>query len=190
MKNILSIIGVIFILLSSCQKDLTDKDKEEYTTKGKKIALSTSEHLGDQLTKSMNEGGVVKALPFCNTMAIPLTDEMSDKHNVVVKRTSHKLRNKKNAPTNEETRILSAYIKLIEAKKPIKPIVEMDKSGSPHFYAPILLQQKCLACHGEIGKNLTVETDSIIKSYYPNDAATGFKEGGLRGIWSITFQSE
>jgi hypothetical protein len=64
----------------------------------------------------------------------------------------------------------------------------LDKSGSPHFYAPILLQQKCLACHGEIGKNVTVKTDSIIKSFYPHDAATGFKEGDLRGIWSIAFE--
>ena len=64
----------------------------------------------------------------------------------------------------------------------------MDKYGGPHFYAPIFLQQKCLACHGEIGKNVNAETDSIIKSIYPYDAATGFKEGDLRGIWSIAFE--
>ena len=68
--------------------------------------------------------------------------------------------------------------------------VEIDKSGNPHFYAPILLQQKCLTCHGIIGEDITFKTDSIIKSIYQNDVATGFKEGDLRGIWSITFQVE
>ncbi len=160
----------------------------KYAEKGKEIALSTSEHLGGQLTKSMKKGGTASAIPFCNTMAMPLTDEISVKYSTVINRTSYKVRNKSNAPTNEETRILSTYKELIETNKQLKPIVEIDKSGNPHFYAPILLQHKCLACHGEIGKNVTVETDSIIKSFYPHDAATGFKEGDLRGIWSISFQ--
>ncbi len=188
MKNILSLIGITIILLSSCQKGLSEKEIKEYTEKGKEITLSTSEHLGGQLMKSMKEGGTSSAIPFCTTMAMPLTEEMSVKYSTVIKRTSYKVRNENNAPTKDETRILSTYDKLIEANKQLKPIVEMDKSGSPHFYAPILLQQKCLACHGEIGKNVTVETDSIIKSIYPRDAAIGFKEGDLRGIWSIAFK--
>jgi len=188
MKNILSLIGVTIILLSSCQKSLSEKDTKEYTAKGKEVALSTSEHLEGQLIKSMKEGGTARAIPFCNTMAMPLTEEMSVKYSTVIKRTSYKVRNENNAPTKDETRILGTYRKLIEANKQLKSIVERDKSGSPHFYAPILLQQKCLACHGEIGKNVTVETDSIIKSLYPHDAATGFKEGDLRGIWSIAFE--
>ena len=187
MKNILSLIGVTIIFLTSCQKDLSEKDIKEYTEKGKEIALSTSEHLGGQLTKSMKEGGTASAIPFCTTMAMPLTEEMSDKYGAIIKRTSYKVRNEINAPTKEEARILNRYKKLIDANKQLKPIVEMDKYGGPHFYAPILLQQKCLACHGEIGKNVTVEIDSIIKSFYPYDAAIGFKEGDLRGIWSITF---
>jgi len=32
-----------------------------------------------------------------------------------------------------------------------------------------------------------VQTDSIIKKLYPFDIATGYSEGDLRGIWSITF---
>lgn len=189
MKNIFSLIGIAIMLLSSCQKDLSEKDIKEYTKIGKEIALSTAEHLGGQLTKSMKEGGTASAIPFCNTMAMPLTEEMSDKYFTIIKRTSHKVRNEHNSPTKEETRILNTYKELIDANKQLKPIVEIDKSGSPHFYAPILLQQKCLSCHGEIGKNVTVKTDSIIKSIYPYDAATGFKEGDLRGIWSIAFES-
>jgi len=30
-------------------------------------------------------------------------------------------------------------------------------------------------------------TDSLIKTLYPNDLATGYKVGDLRGIWSIQF---
>ena len=188
MKKIVSFIGVVLLLFSGCQKGLTEKDKKEYVVKGKEIAQNSAEHLGGQLTKSMKEGGVVKAVPFCNTMAMPLTDEMSEKYNASVKRTSHKFRNEKNTPNDDESRILNEYKNILEANEQPVPVVELDESGKPHFYAPILLQQKCLACHGKVGENIAVRTDSIIRSYYPNDLAIGFSEGDLRGIWSITFE--
>ena len=187
--KVLNVCIVILLLSSSCQKSLTEKDKKEYIVKGKEIAQASAEHLGGRLTKYMKEGGIVRAVPFCNTMAMPLTKEMSEKYNVSIKRTSDKLRNEKNKPTVEETGILNKYKDLLKANEQLEQLVELDKSGKPHFYAPIILQKKCLACHGEIGENVTVKTDSIIKSYYPNDMATGFKEGDLRGIWSITFKS-
>ena len=66
-------------------------------------------------------------------------------------------------------------------------IVELDQLGKPHYYAPILFEKKCLMCHGTVDRELTKKADSIIKSFYPNDLATGFSEGDLRGIWSISF---
>ncbi len=138
----------------------------------------------------MKEGGVKEAVPFCNNMAYPLTEEMSTKYNAEIRRTSDKLRNEKNRPNDEEKKIIDNYKKAMASNKQLKPIVEIDASGNPHFYAPIILQKKCLACHGSIGKEVSIETDSLIRSYYSTDKAVGFKEGDLRGIWSITFQSD
>jgi len=190
MKKVMSFLGVVLFLFSSCQNDLSENDKKEYIAKGKEIAKETGSHLSGQLTKQMKEGGVIIAVPFCNTMAMPLTDEISEKYSASIKRTSLKVRNEKNSPSVEETRILKQYKNLLNTNEKLTPIVELDLSGNPHFYAPILLQQKCLTCHGEIGINVTSKTDSIIESYYPNDIATGFKEGDLRGIWSIAFKSD
>lgn len=181
---------VASFLFLSCQVGITNKEKNQYTIKGKEIAQATANHLGGQLVEVMNEGGVEQAVPFCNLMATHLTNEMSEKYNATIKRTSLQLRNENNKPNDEETKILLQYKNLIDTNKQPMPIVEIDKSGNPHFYAPILLQQKCLICHGVIGENVTYKTDSIIKSIYSNDIATGFKEGDLRGIWSITFRGE
>ena len=181
---------VVSFLFLSCQDGLSNKEKNQYTIKGKEIVLASANHLGGQLVEVMNEGGVVQAVPFCNMMAIHLTNEMSEKYNATIKRTSSKLRNMNNKPNGDEAKILLFYKNLLDTNKQPIPIVELDKSGNPHFYSPILLQQKCLACHGDIGVNVTHKTDSIIKSYYPDDLATGFEEGDLRGIWSITFQSD
>ncbi len=181
------IIFVSIAVLSSCSKSLSKKEVEQYTIQGKEIAQATAKKLGGTLVEKMKDGGVKDAVPFCNAEAINLTNEMSDNFNVSIKRTSHRLRNEENKPNDEENIIVNNYNKLFSEGKKLKPIVELDQSGKPHFYAPIILQKKCLACHGEINVDVTKKSDSIIKSYYPKDLATGFKEGDIRGIWSIAF---
>ena len=185
-KNIFLLLMAILVL-SSCSKSLSKKEVEQYTIKGKDIAMATQKKLGGTLVEKMKNGGVKEAVPFCNAKAIPLTKEMSEKFNVTIKRTSHRLRNPDNKPTDEEVLIIDKFSKELKSKKSLMPIVELDKEGKPHFYAPIIIKKKCLACHGEIGTDVTKVSDSIIESYYPKDLATGFKEGDLRGIWSITF---
>jgi hypothetical protein len=178
---------VFILILSGCTKTLSEKQRDKYITEGKEMALATANKLGSNLSQKMKEGGVKDAVPFCNTMAYPLTEEMSEKYNVEIKRTSDKLRNDKNKPNEEENNIIDYYEKTLAANEQLEPVVEIDASGNPHFYGPIIMQKKCLACHGSIGKEVSVKTDSLIKSYYSNDKAIGFKEGDLRGIWSITF---
>jgi hypothetical protein len=187
MKYLKLTIVSLLILLTGCGKSLSKKEVEQYTIKGKDIAMATQKKLGGTLVEKMKDGGVKEAVPFCNTKAIPLIKEMSEKFNVSIKRTSHRLRNPDNKPTEKEILIIEDYSKQLKNKKPLNPVVELDKDGKPHFYAPIIIQKKCLTCHGEIGINVTKVSDSIIESYYPKDLATGFKEGDLRGIWSITF---
>jgi len=185
----ITLILTALVVLSSCSKSLSNKEVENYTIQGKEIAQATAKKLGSNLVEKMKDGGVKEAVPFCNTKAIPLTEEMSNKFDVTIKRTSHLLRNENNKPNDEEVVVINNYKDLMVKGKGLKPVVELDKDGNPHFYAPIIMQKKCLTCHGEIGINVTKKSDSIINSYYPKDLATGFKEGDLRGIWSITFKS-
>ena len=187
--NKIAVILVALVVLSSCSKSLSKKEVEQYTIQGKEIAQATAKKLGGTMVEKMKEGGVKEAVPFCNTKAIPFTDEMSEKFNVSIKRTSHLIRNEDNKPNDEEVLVINNYKDLISKDKNLKPVVELDNDGNPHFYAPIIIQKKCLTCHGEIGVDVTKKSESIIESYYPMDLATGFKEGELRGIWSITFKS-
>jgi hypothetical protein len=180
-------LSLIILITVSCSNSLSDKERKEYTLKGKEIAEATAKNLVTNLSQKMKSGGVTEAVPFCNTMAYPLTEEIEKKYDVSVKRTSLSIRNNKNSPTEGELIILNQYKNSFINNDTLKPIVNLDNTGKPHFYAPILLQKKCMTCHGTVGQEVTIQTDSIIRSYYPDDNATGFKEGDLRGIWSITF---
>jgi len=48
----------------------------------------------------------------------------------------------------------------------------------------------CMKCHGQAGKEIDAKTMEIISQKYPDDLATGYKEGDLRGLWKITFLEE
>lgn len=186
LRFVLFFVFISFIV--ACSKSLSEKEIQTYRDQGKEIAQATQHTLGSNLTQKMKAGGVKEAIPFCNTMAYPLTEKMAKKYKAEIKRTSHKIRNEKNKPSEEELNIIKNYQKDLIDHQGLNPIVTIDKSGQPHFYAPIILEKKCLNCHGTIGKELSKQTDSLIKSLYPSDLATGFKEGELRGIWSITFK--
>jgi len=185
MKNLL--IGLLFLATIACDNSLNDKEKQEYTNKGNDISQATFKALSEKLTEQMKLGGPAQAIPFCNVEAIPLTHQLSKEFNATIKRTSDKLRNQENNPTKRELEIINNYQQLISEKKEITPIVEVDSNNKKHYYAPIKLKANCLACHGKVEEFVSVKTDSIIKSVYPNDMATGYNEGDLRGIWSITF---
>lgn len=180
---------VIFLGIISCSNSLSPKEKKEYVKKGKEVVQGAFKGLSDQLTAHMKEGGPAQAIPFCNAQALPITHQLSEKYNVTIKRTSDKFRNPKNQPTEKELAIINDFKIALAHKKELKPIVEMNNNNNAQFYAPIIMNEKCLVCHGKQKEQLSIKTDSLIKSLYPKDIAVGYEDGDLRGIWSVTFKN-
>lgn len=161
--------------------------EEEYLIKGKEIAETTFNILSSNLKNAMDEGGLENALAFCNVNAMPLTDSLSDYYNVSIKRVSHKPRNLINEPTPQEQHVIDDYLTL-GALENMKPMIAKNEQQNIVFYAPIPTKGLCLNCHGIVGETLSLERYEVIKKFYPNDNAVGFKEGDFRGMWSITFK--
>jgi hypothetical protein len=182
-------LGVLLVVLGGCDQPLSEKEKSEYTERGKEIASGVFSTLSAQLTHQMKTGGTIEAIPYCSVTAVPLTEELAANQGVVIKRSSDKIRNSKNNPTDRERAILAEFKTQLDSGSEILPLVELDADGNPHFYAPIRLQEKCLACHGEVGKSVTQQTHEVLRRLYPEDQALGYKEGDLRGLWSITFKN-
>jgi len=167
---------------------LTEADIAKYTAKGKAIAQASFKTLAGNLKKAMGKGGPVEAVKFCNVKASSLVDSLMTAHHAIIKRTSSKIRNPKNAPTELEAKQIAAYMEAIKANKPLKPKVVLTDDNKVQFFAPIKTAAVCLNCHGTAtGENLPKQY-AAIKELYPNDQATGYKEGDLRGIWSIQFE--
>lgn len=179
----------VFLLANviACKSDQMDLSKtsfieeQEAIDRGKSITQNTFTVLSSELKQSMSEGGIENAINYCNINALPITAQLSKENNAIIKRTSLKVRNPKNAPSDQEEMVLREFEKMMDSGKPLTNKV-MQNEQMTMFYAPIITQELCLKCHG--AKSDIAEYDFIL-SKYPNDKAIGFSTGDLRGMWSV-----
>lgn len=184
MKGI-KVLAVLGLFLAVSCNSFSEKQKQEFTVKGNEISQKAFKALSSELMAQMKAGGPVQAVSFCNVNALPLTETISKENNVQIKRTSDKIRNVANEPTARELEVIMSYKSLMGSGQELKPVVEKE-GKQVHYYAPIKMQTACLNCHGDT-RQVSKPADSILKLKYPNDVARYYKEGDLRGIWSITF---
>jgi replication fork clamp-binding protein CrfC len=172
---------------SGQEESVVNKKEELYKQKGKAIATATFTSLSGQLQKAIKDGGVPNALEYCNLAALPLVDSLSKVHKATIRRTSLKVRNPKDSPTALEAKVLLEYANQFQNGEELKAMVLEVDTQTNAFFAPIMLNEFCLQCHGKVGKTLSAENYQIIQKIYPQDKAIGYVTGDLRGIWSIQF---
>lgn len=156
----------------------------DYVKEGQNIALSTKAVLGKNLLTAIQSKGTDKALEFCNTKAIPLTDSMSTVLNAGVRRVSDNNRNPDNlANATELEYIRKAKQQIAESGKATPEVHE--EAGKMIGYYPIMTNAMCLQCHGKPQVDINENTLAALQNLYPDDKATGYGENQLRGIWVI-----
>jgi len=211
MKYILLITQItIVLLLTSCssvnndtekqQKKSVDNTKVSYVyqndaqtksikNKGATIVKIATINLGKALNKAVKEGGAEKAIDFCNLNAMSITDSLANTEGVTIKRLAKKNRNPENETTPIESKIYKQYIVEWLSNKTLKSKIAINKDGHPVFYKPIIINKKCLTCHGIPGETMPENIASKIKELYPNDKAIDFKDKQPRGMWAVTFNN-
>jgi hypothetical protein len=153
---------------------------------GKSIAAETFSLLSSNLQTAMQQGGVSNALPFCSLAASPLTAGMAGKYGVTIRRVTHKPRNPADRANATESAILQQFEVALNGTNPPPSFVTNFTTSTASYFAPIMLNNElCLKCHGETGKDISTENVAVIHRLYPQDEATGFKLGQLRGAWRI-----
>ena len=186
---ILPFLALLFIV--SCQTkqqksaDLQNTiDTSAFLQQGDSIANLVQKVLLANVMQAMKSGGPGFAVTFCNEKAMPLTDSLAKAYNCVIQRVSDKYRN----PLNKLSETDAEIFKAVSAS--MNPVL-ISENGQLIYYKPIkIAMPACLTCHGTAGKEMDPKTAEIIRQKYPDDLATGYKEGDLRGLWKITFPVE
>ncbi len=158
---------------------------------GNMIATEAQKRLGSQLKKSLQNGGPVEAIRFCNVNAYPLLDSFRNSYNVEIRRVSLRIRNPNDTPSEMEAQILDAYQYNIENDIPLDDNLQKIGDTAILFSRAIVLNNgMCLKCHGNTENEIQPEVQEIIQELYKNDKATGHSIGELRGMWSIIFKKK
>ncbi len=156
--------------------------------RGRAIAGEAFALLSTNLARALADGGLTNALPYCSEKARPLTESVAAAHQVRLRRISHKPRNPTNVPAAGELAILRGFQLTLGRGEPPTPVVRADEAGTVVFYSPIVITNPlCLQCHGVVGQDLQPATVETLRRLYPEDQATGFRLGDLRGAWRIEF---
>ena len=136
-----------------------------------------------QLQAALQEGmqrGPVDAIAACRVQAPAIAESLSI-DGVRVGRASHRLRNPANAPPAWVQPVIDAYLADAAARAPRSVQVSADVSG---YVEPIVLQPLCVTCHGV---SIAPDLGARIAVLYPDDQATGFEPGELRGVFWVEY---
>jgi hypothetical protein len=172
-------VPVVLVWSDSLDKALRDR--------AFKAAAITTRVLGKKLHLLVKKEGPEYAVEFCSKEAMRLTDSVSNAMGLNIRRLAKKYRNPDNETLGKDSLIFKKYIIDWLAHQPLNEQIIINKRGNPVYYNPIRVKHFCLTCHGEPGKTMNPDLAEKIKKHYPEDKATGFKEGQLRGMWVITF---
>lgn len=177
------IMSSLLIILS-----LSSNQEDELTKEAKELTQKFGKTLKSELVKGMSAGGAENAISVCYEKAPEIAENLSQESGWIISRTSLKARNKNNTPDDWEKSVLLEFERLNESEVDQNSLVYsevIEKNGTQvfRFMKAIPTDAVCLTCHGS---NIKDEVAVKIKELYPEDNATGFKQGDIRGAFSLS----
>ncbi|WP_038029323.1 MULTISPECIES: DUF3365 domain-containing protein [unclassified Thioalkalivibrio] len=170
-------------------KEMTEAELQERIAETRAAIEQFASTLQGELVAAMEEGGPTQAIEVCNQRAPEIADEIAADTGWEVGRTSLKIRNPDNSP-DEWERIQLEHFQSQHAEgtpanelAPRHEVVEGEDGARFRFMAAIPTGGACLACHGS---DISSDVKHALERLYPDDQATGFSEGDVRGAFSIT----
>lgn len=184
-----TILSAAVIVGSSPFARADDYPMEQYRAESRKTAQAFMQTLGATLKSQLQAGGPESAIRVCQQVAPALAHEYSIDGRTV-KRVSLKPRNTAlGTPDPWETQKLKAFEQRLAAGEDpqtleTSAVIEQRDGRWYRYMKAIPTQAMCLQCHGpsaEIPKNVK----SLLASSYPDDRATGYRTGEIRGAFTI-----
>ncbi|MFM9939711.1 MAG: DUF3365 domain-containing protein [Hyphomicrobiaceae bacterium] len=195
MRDLASTTAFIVLIMAAQAQPLRAQQPIPATTEAavaaEKAAIGElADRLKDFLGTALKQQGALGAVGVCQSIALPTTAGIGEQRGLSIRRTSLRVRNPANAPDDFERRALEAFTASVGAGADPSTLtvsqVVIDPAGKRilRFMKAIpMAEQPCSTCHGT---NIAPDVARTIQALYPQDAATGFKPGDVRGAFSVT----
>jgi hypothetical protein len=168
---------LIFALPWSAQ---ADSGKGAIEQRGAELLQPFKKQLMSALKQGLQKSPA-EAVDVCHLQAPGIPDRTAPE-GVELGRTSHKLRNPDNAPTDWQ-RELVQYYRHHEDRSPRSRKLD---DGRVAYAEPIEVKPLCVTCHGP-REQIPDTVRAKLDAKYPEDEATGFEVGDFRGIFWATW---
>lgn len=163
---------------------LTPADLTMLVQEAKGASQALGGTLKGELETAMKAGGPVEALNICHSRAPVIAQSISTEKGLQVSRVSLKNRNPTmGVPTDWQIQVLNDFEARKAAGQAPETLLYAAKIGNEfRFMKAIPTGEVCLKCHGT---TISPEVSAKLKELYPEDQATGFKQGDLRGAFVV-----
>lgn len=179
----ITVISIIFLNLVAVEPVSLPEYKLAQET-----AVKLVEETKSVLMKKIAEAGPAGAIQECSRVALEIA-RSKEKSGWRVRRVSEKFRNIEDRPDEYEREVLNKFSELKKENKLVSGFVhaEVVEEGDRRylrFMKPIIVQEFCLKCHGN-AREIPEDVKKKLRELYPDDKATGYVSGDLRGAVSI-----
>ncbi|MCB2206482.1 DUF3365 domain-containing protein [bacterium] len=189
--RILTILAATMLLAGCSGNTALDEGKQQQAeAKARDAAQELAGTLMGEVQKAMKENGPSGAVLVCAEKAQPLTNEIADRYGVTLRRVTTKPRNPLDAPDDYEQNILAHFASMqekgtLDFKTTHSETVTENGIQVLRFMKPLTIKKPCLACHAA-AEELDANVRQALADRYPDDQATGYSAGDLRGAISVT----
>ena len=177
------------LLLGSLVVPALANDEAKLLEEARSIAQTLPPKMLNVIQSEIKKGGPEQALDACNQLSPKMAALATEETGWAIRRVSMKNRNPKAVPDEWEKGVLAEFEQRLSAGE---PPMAMDKGmivadGDKKFYRymrPLMTQKLCMECHGP-ADGISPNVKARLNELYPDDRATGFTEGKMRGALTI-----
>ena len=165
-------------------------DLSKYQEESRTVATAFVTQLIGENKKAVMEGGPESAIKVCKEIAPKMAGDVSRKQGWKLTRVSLKVRNPLlgSADAWEQKVLMDFEKRIAKGEKPesmeFVEIVKEPAGNSFRYMKAIALQPGCVTCHGA-AEQIPDAVKARLADEYPNDKATGYAPGQIRGAISI-----
>lgn len=174
-------VAVVVLGLLCLAPAVTFADPDNARVTMVEAGVEFSGRLRAALQSAMREGGPVAAIEVCHQQAPAIATAVGAERGLLVRRTGVRLRNPGNAADPVDQRLMEDFARQLAGGADPAGLEDLSPTadGRLRYTRAIPVEAVCLACHGE---TIAPAISAAIKSHYPDDRATGFQTGQLRGL--------
>lgn len=181
--------ALLFALPVSAQNASDAAPDQDLVASARATSMELGAKLKAQLEAALRDGGPQAALGVCKTAAPGIAADLSNSFGGRVGRTALKVRNPENAADAFETAVLERFVNEVSKGADASKLehAEIVVAGGQRTFrymkAIPMAAAPCSVCHGTA---VAADLLQSIRDLYPDDEATGFSAGEVRGAFTIT----